>query len=94
VNTVIWLVSLGLNGFVTFLWVIFGAAGAGTTSLTASPQVAAFYLSAIIGIFGPFVTSVYFLLEERGALAASLLFAVLPLTVGLFFLFNAVFKLF
>lgn len=68
----VWLLCLAGNGFILFLWVVFGAAAAGSSAN-------GFFSAAWIGAGLAVVFSMYFVSKENFAAGALLTFLTMPL---------------
>jgi len=72
-----WLLGLAGNGFVLFLWVVFGAAAAGNSNSTTN----AFFAAACIGTSIAVVLSMYFVSKERFNAGFLATFLIMPLVI-------------
>lgn len=90
INWVFWLVALGINGFVIFLWVIFGLAGSGSMD---SPQARGLIWGTVLGVGLPLLRSMHFMTKERFASAITTTLAFVPLSMVFTVVMIGVFKL-
>jgi len=90
VGYLIWLVALAGNGFIVFLWVVFGLAAAGGSS--GSPEVRGFIWATALGVAIPFLLSAYFVSKERFGTGAALTLLMMPLVIGFTFAHGTLFK--
>ncbi|MFY9480209.1 MAG: hypothetical protein WAQ08_21450 [Aquabacterium sp.] len=89
IHWVFWLVALGINGFVIFLWVIFGLAGSGNME---SPQARGLVWGTVLGVGLPLLRSMHCMTKERFSSAITTTLAFVPLSMGLTFVMIGVFK--
>ncbi len=89
IHWVFWLVALSINGFVLFLWVIFGLAGSGSMQ---SPEARGLIWGTVLGVSLPLLRSMHFMTKERFASAITTTLAFVPLSMGLTFVMIGVFK--
>ncbi len=71
----VWLLCLTINGFILFLWVVFGAAAAGGAGSSTNGFFAASWIGAGLAV----VLSMYFVSKEKFAAGALLTFLTMPL---------------
>ena len=81
---IIWLIILAGNGFIVFMWLVFGLAAAGSIS-RASP----FIWMTGLGTGIPVFASLYFMIRAKFAIGLTLNFLILPVMFGVFFLVGA-----
>ncbi len=79
-----WLLGLAINGFVVFLWIVFGAAAAGN----AQSSTQGFMWSSVLGTAIPVVGSMYFVSKEKFGGAFLTTFLIMPLVFGLALVFG------
>ena len=70
-----WLICLAGNGFILFLWIVFGAAAAGNAGSSAN----GFFSAAWIGGGLAVILSMYFVSKEKFAAGALITFLTMPL---------------
>jgi len=76
-NWILWGFGLAFNGFLAFLWMVFGAAAAGNAN--AAPG--GFIFWSLLGVGAVVVTSMYFFSRERFRTAFASTFLILPVLV-------------
>lgn len=72
-----WLLCLAGNGFILFLWVVFGAAAAGNAQSSANGFFSASWIGAGLAV----VLSMYFVSKERFAAGSLCTFLTMPLVI-------------
>jgi hypothetical protein len=81
---IFWLVSVAANGMINFLWIVFGAAGAGNAGFSHSTYLNAFIATAVAGTMVPLIFSIHFLRRGRDFPAVVTPFAMWPMAAALF----------
>ncbi len=72
-----WTIAFGANGFIVFLWLVFGLAAAGNAQSSAR----AFIWASVLGAGTPFLLSLYFISKDNFGVAIAWLFAMMPLII-------------
>lgn len=85
VKGISWLVALAANGFVVFLWAVFGLAAIGQNG---DGAVVAFILATAIGVGLPISASVVLMSRDRYILGVAIVFATLPSVLVLMAIFE------
>lgn len=70
-----WMVSVAVNGFVVYLWVVFGLAAAATSQ---GAQVRIFIWSTIVGAGIPLLLSLYYASRAKFGVAIPIIFLAMP----------------
>ncbi|MEV4781080.1 hypothetical protein [Burkholderia sp. LMU1-1-1.1] len=81
---IVWLIILAGNGFIGFLWLVFGLAAAGS-----SAGVPSFLWMTGVGTGIPLLASLYFMAKARFAIGLTLNFLMLPIMFGVLFFLTA-----
>jgi len=71
----VWLLCLAGNGFILFLWVVFGAAAAGNAGSSTNGFFSAIWIGAGLAV----ALSMYFVSKEKFVAGALLTFLTMPL---------------
>ena len=80
----IWLAAIAANGFIVFLWVVFGLAGGGNAAIPVVTWTVA------VGAGLPLLVSMYLMTRQKYVAATLMPFAFVPSVISLLLLYGAV----